>query len=562
MTYRLLVFLLLIFFLFAEKIEAQHIQLQIKSDDKKSDSIAANYIPTRIFPNQKNLEQYLATIKDSLLNNGFFKHQIIKLDKPADTIYAIKFISCRKTEIFKLRYEHPSLLTYANILELKADSSYIYIRPERLKSALEDFVIQDSKNGKPLTSYSIKNLSLAKDTAFAQLLVATNQNRKLNEVIIKGYDKFPRSFLKHFANLQKNIPYNEESINKNIDYLKQLDFITQIKEPDILFKKDTTTLYLYLKKQNSNQLEGFLGFASQENSNNLRINGYLNLNLVNTLNYGEQLQFKFQGNGDNQQQLEASLRIPYIFQSPLSLTPGLRLFRQDSVFSNSQSKIKIDYTWSPKFNINARIAQISSTKLQASPSAIIEDFRKTILTTGFDLRGIKNSSDPFDTNYLNFEVGYSSRKAENQERKLNQFLFNLDAAYLFDFSKKHKFYINNTTAYITPKDVFENEMYRFGGMQTLRGYKENGFYASFYSAFQSEYRFKPISGLILNTVVDAAFYENPAIQKSQTLYSAGLGASILTNAGWLSLNMATPFDNDSNFRFANTILHLKLITRF
>ncbi|MAS21296.1 MAG: hypothetical protein CMF34_13745 [Leeuwenhoekiella sp.] len=562
MTHRLLVFLLLIFFLFTGKIEAQHIQLEIQSDDKKSDSIAATYIPTRIFPDQKNLEQYLSAIKDSLLNNGFFKHQIIKLNKPADTVYAIKFISGRKTEIFKLQYEQPSILSYANRLELKADSSYIYIRPRRLKSALEDFVILDSKNGRPLASYSIKNISLSKDTAFAQLFVATNQNLKLNEVVIKGYDKFPKSFLKHFAKLQNNSPYNEESINKKINYLKQLDFITQIKEPDILFKKDTTTLYLYLGKENSNQLEGFLGFASQENSNNVRLNGYLDLNLVNTLNYGEQLKFKFQGNGDNQQQLEASLRMPYLFRSPLSLTPGLRLFRQDSIFSNSQTKLKIDYTWSPKFKTNAQVEQISSTKLEVGPSATIEDFRKTLLTTGFEISRNKSSSDPFDTNYLNFEIGYSSRNTDNQETKLNQLIFNLDAAYLFDFSKKHKFYIKNTTAYISPKDIFENEMYRFGGMHTLRGYKENDFYASFFSAFQSEYVFKPVEGLILNTVVDAAYYKNHVIQKSEILYGTGIGASIPTNAGWLSLNMTTPFSNDSNLRLSNTILHLKLISRF
>ena len=44
---------------------------------------------------------------------------------------------------------------------------------------------------------------------------------------------------------------------------------------------------LYLEKNKSNRFEGFLGFGSEETTGDLELNGYLNLNLVNNLNYGE-----------------------------------------------------------------------------------------------------------------------------------------------------------------------------------------------------------------------------------------------------------------------------------
>ncbi|MCC4212517.1 hypothetical protein [Leeuwenhoekiella parthenopeia] len=558
MTYRLIVLLALLLFGLTKVSRAQQLQLLVQSETKESDSIASVYFQTRFFPNRKALEESLTNSKDSLLKDGYFQHQITRLKTANDTNYCIKFLSGEQTTVFKLKYDQAFVSDYAEKFGLDRTASHIYIRHNDLNAVLEEFARIDTKKGRPLTSYAVQNIRLSNDTAHAVLSIKNNQERKLTEVVVKGYDKFPKSFLTHFTKLKTNTLYDEEKISQSSNFLKELDFVKQSREPEILFSKDSTTLYLYLEKANANLFEGFLGFANQENTNGLRINGYLDLNLNNTLNYGESLEIKFRGNGDNQQQLEASLRIPYLFRSAFSLTPSLRLFRQDSSFSNSQTNLKIDYTWSPTFTINAQAGQIRSTKLEALSTAGIENFTKTIFTTGFETRNPKNSSDPFDTNYLNLDVGFSTRRTEDQLRNLNQLLLNIDAAYTFDFSEKHKFFIKNTTTYISPRNVFKNEMHQLGGMQTLRGYKENALYTPFFTALQTEYRYRPLNSIFLNSVFDSAYYENPLSEKSDLLFGIGLGGSILTNAGWLSLNIVTPFNEKNKASLSSSIIHIQL----
>ena len=112
------------------------------------------------------------------------------------------------------------------------------------------------------------------------------------------------------------------------------------------------------------------------------------------------------------------------------------------------------------------------------------------------------------------------------------------------------------------EELLQNELYRFGGMSSLRGFKENSLFASFYTATQTEYQYRPVQGFYLNTVFDVAFIENKLNQNNNILYGVGLGGAILTEAGWLSINFANGIQPENAIMFSQSILHLKLISRF
>ncbi len=562
MIYRLLVLTIAFSLGFISNHNAQEVTLKVDTQSRKQDSLATIYLFERVFRNQNELQESLNRAKDSLLKDGYFRHSFSQLILSTDTTYSIRFFSGTRTQILKLSYDFKNLKKHAEGLKLKSDSSYLYIEPKNLQKSLRAFTILDAEQGSPLTSYSLVNFRLEKDTAYAQLLVKKERKRKLDDIIIKGYEKFPTSFLKNYAKLKVNDAFNDRQIAKGISNLEKLPFISQPKEADILFKPDSTTLYLYVEKENANRFEGFLGFASKESDTGLRLDGYLDLQLENILNYGESLNFQFKGNGDDQQILEASLRMPYIFKTPLSLTPALQLFRQDSSFSNSRKDLKIDYTISPQAILYTKASFLNSEKLSTSQFVNIESFRKDIYLIGIELVD-QDSAPSFENSYLKASAGYATRTAN--ENKVNQLLLHLETGHAFYLNDKNIFYIKNETEYLSPQEVFENELFRFGGMQTLRGYKENSLVTSFYSAIQTEYRYKPVRNFILNSVFDVAYLKSPITQQTEEsglLYGVGFGGSILTNAGWLRINLAAPFAPNEKLRFSNSIMHLSLIANF
>jgi outer membrane protein assembly factor BamA len=65
----------------------------------------------------------------------------------------------------------------------------------------------------PFASVTLKNIiPIDKTTLKADLVVVTKQARQLNTVEIKGYDKFPRSFIKHYLGIKTNIPFDLKAI--------------------------------------------------------------------------------------------------------------------------------------------------------------------------------------------------------------------------------------------------------------------------------------------------------------------------------------------------------------
>ena len=66
-----------------------------------------------------------------------------------------------------------------------------------------------------------------------------------------------------------------------------------MKDPEILFTRDSTILYLYIQKIKKNTFDGFLGFNSDDQSGKVKIQGYAKINLINTFNNGENIKIDF-----------------------------------------------------------------------------------------------------------------------------------------------------------------------------------------------------------------------------------------------------------------------------
>ena len=70
-----------------------------------------------------------------------------------------------------------------------------------------------------------------------------------------------------------------------------------------MFKQDSTTLYVYLEKTKAIFFDGFLGFGTNENNGQIEFDGYVNLSLVNNLNYGESFSLNYKSDEIDQKTL-------------------------------------------------------------------------------------------------------------------------------------------------------------------------------------------------------------------------------------------------------------------
>ena len=111
-------------------------------------------------------------------------------------------------------------------------------------------------------------------------------------------------------------------------------------------------------------------------------------------------------------------------------------------------------------------------------------------------------------------------------------------------------------------NYLSNELFRIGGVNNLRGVNEESIFASSYSIFNLEYRYKPNISSYFYTITDFSYSENKINDQITNVLSLGIGYAFITKAGVLNLNYAIGKFNDSSFNLENSKVHIKIVSNF
>ena len=100
--------------------------------------------------------------------------------------------------------------------------------------------------------------------------------------------------------------------------------------------------------------------------------------------------------------------------------------------------------------------------------------------------------------------------------------------------------IGAQSGFISGEGLFQNELFRIGGLKTLRGFDEESIRASAYTIGTVEYRYLFEQNSYLFFFGDAAYYERHGVDGfvHDTPYGFGTGISFETKAGIFSLSYA------------------------
>lgn len=242
------------------------------------------------------------------------------------------------------------------------------------------------EQGEPFASLKLINIKKRDGNSIrADLMTSSENKRSIDEIVIKGYEKFPKSFIKRFLRIKIEDPFNLDAIKSKAEELNTLSFARQAKSPEVLFTKDSTSLYLYLEKTKSNTFDGFLGFGTNESTNKIEFDGYLDLSLVNNLNYGESFSLNYKSDENEQKTFEANLSLPYILRSAIGTELSLNIFKKDSTFTTVDQSINLFYQINPRQKAFIGINAIESNNLLENDMAPdVQDYNSIFYTLRYE----------------------------------------------------------------------------------------------------------------------------------------------------------------------------------
>ncbi len=551
---------LIIYILFSANLNAQNLELKMLGKTDKETAILDSLYSFSKFNDYKSLRSAIDTTLYTLQKIGYIESEVAPLKRKNDSLFISEFDLKKKYNSIYIYYSD-AYLNKEVLGQISEDVSDDYFKIPIFKSeSVMSFLNQKvSESGMPFISFQINNISKRNDSDLqGELIINETGKRTINNIVIKGYEKFPKAFLNRFLNIKPKQEFNLSEIKSKTKNLNSLSFASQIKEPEILFSKDSTSLYLYLEKSKSNTFDGFLGFGNNEATNKIEFDGYLNLNLINNLNYGESFSLIYKSDENEQRTFNVNTNLPYILNTPLGLNLNLNIFRKDSTFTVVNQTAKIYYTLNRNNKIFGGIDFVNSENLldEITSSSMVSDYKSTFYTVSFE--HIDRSSNflfPIQS-YFFMEGGLGSR--DIQDLKQDQSAIKFKTYKIFNLNDKNSLYLNINGDILFSDSYFFNELKRFGGINSIRGFEENSLYASLYSVINSEYRYSLNKTIYIHSIIDWAYYEDDINQIKEKLFGFGFGLGIATRSGLLKLNYANGLSENQPFKFSNSKIHISL----
>ncbi|WP_298530477.1 hypothetical protein [uncultured Algibacter sp.] len=533
-----------------------------KGETKILDSL--NYSKSHI--NFISIQSEIDSIQNTLRTIGYIENKLLAIKKKNDSSFHAQIHLKKQFSSIHIYYSKTDIKKdHLNFISKDVQDNYFILNISDVENALTFINNEISQNGQPFSKLKLDNFRKDDKSNFlkADLILSKNNNKRTTDkIVIKGYEKFPRSYLRHYLKIKRKQEFNLEAIRKKTAELNSLNFANELKSPEVLFTKDSTTLFLYLEKSKSNAFDGFLGFGTNEETNKLQFDGYLNLNLINNLNFGESFHLLYKSDENDQQTFEADVSLPYLFKSPIGVDLQLRIFRRDSSFTTTNQSAKLHYQINSKHKIfGGVITSESNNLLSEDIVSSITDYKTQYFTFAYQFIEPQNRNILFPINSRAFiETGFGERTSVSSSEQQTQLL--LDANKIFNLNLKNSFFFRVNGASLISDSYFENELLRFGGINSIRGFEENSLYATLYGVINTEYRYQISNSIYVHTIIDAAYFENQIINSNQKLFGYGFGFGLLTKAGLFRFNYANGKSEDVSFKLSNSKVHLSLTSKF
>jgi hemolysin activation/secretion protein len=480
-----------------------------------------------------------------------------------DSLFECTFTLNSKIDSILIYYDS-KLIDAQLIKNISADYTehYFKVATTKIKTTLNEIINYFEYKGFSFTKATLINLKQHHLLLTANLKLQTSNKRIINNVVIKGYDAFPKKYIKHYLDLQKSSVFNLSTINSISTSLNAIPFITQLKQPEILFTKDSTLLFLYLKKKSTSTFDGIIGFSNSKNTDKLNLNGYVNLHLNNLFDKGSHFGFNWKNNGDDTQTLNIQLKNPYIFNSRFSTSGSFSILKQDSTFVTTKSVLQLKYNLNKKSSIHAIYNNENSNVISPINTASnISEFKTNFIGISFNYKEF-TSNNNFNPIKYDFTLEYLRGNRITKLIKTNQNKIALHATYLITFSKHKSMILKNHSELLTGKNLLQNELFRIGGVNSLRGFDEQSIFTSKYSITNIDYQYNLNNQTLLYSISDIAIIKNENTPKNSLLYGLGLGYSTTSENSILDISYVLGINDKQGLNFKNSRIHIKITYPF
>lgn len=310
-----------------------------------------------------------------------------------------------------------------------------------------------------------------------------------------------------------------------------------------------------------NSFDGIVGFGNDK-TEKFTFNGTLNLQFRNMFNGFESIGLYWQRNPDKGQTFDITTDVPYILRPNVGTNFNVNIYRQDSTFANVKVLPSVYYHISNRQRIGVRGTFETSTVMD-SLYVQAKDYSKKGVGMWYEFTEPTDIELFLHRSKIRAETDYISTDYTKEDINAKQTRFFFYGERNFHLSGNHWINLKGETALMNSKNEFSvNELMRFGGWNSMRGFNENSLIADFYYYGNAEYRYLVNNQAFFDIFLQYGQLNNKALNLKPQLYSFGLGFNFFLPIGLMSFQISNGNEFGNEIKFGDTKIHWGILSRF
>ncbi len=541
---------------------------------------ANNFNSTKTYTDTLQLQKDLLTFQNKLFNNGFLSASIDSIIQNELSYNVYLFLG--------------SQFEWAEIKRGNVDESYLAgtaLKDKRKKNQLLNLekttnwmstILRNlENNGYPFATVKFSKIVINQNSFSAELELDKKKLTRIDSIIIKGNATIAPVFIYNYIDIKPGDLYNESKLRRISTRLKELAFIKEIKGNQLLFTQTQTKLYLYLDNKKASQFDGVIGFLPDDNTGKLNLTGEVHLKLQNSLQRGEVIEMNWKQLPNKSQDFKVHVLYPFLFNTPFGIDGNISIYRKDSTYIDVTKNLGIQYSISGnnylKAFVNDKSSDLQSTIALKNATTLPPYADISLLSYGVTFHYEKLDYRLNPRKGFSVELtGSTGNRTIKKNAELNPLVYenlNLNSVtyeatiiddYYLSLGGNNVLNIGNRSGIIYNDNLFSNELFRIGGLKSLRGFDEESIYANKFFTGKIEYRYILEQNSFLFTFINAAYYTNKSrnIDLHDSPLGFGAGINFETKIGIMSISYALGKQFDNPIYFRNGKIHFGIVNYF
>jgi outer membrane protein assembly factor BamA len=490
-------------------------------------------------------------LKDSLSISNLLEERIGTLREEGYWLVSLDGIEFKSesaiANVFIGKKYNSLRISKSNLGEKEAKRVSLHRLPKEVNlietANLKREVINQYENmGFPFAKVKLDSFQVSGTKLDCQLIVDPGSQINFDSLKLSDNEIVKSFFLSRYLNVMPQEPFSHNEVENISRRFRHLPYLNLDGEPSVYFALQKAKVELEISKRKTNSFDAIIGLVPGTADRSSDVNGEFNLQLKNLFRTGKSFGFHWKKITTQTQQLNVNYEHPYVLGSPLELELSFNQLKEGTLFSNRQLYLGFNYNWQPDVQMSFFYENKNGNRLDET-SLENGDFSLNSYGLELEINKLDIPSSPKNgylavvTSSIGLKnISNNSLNGKGQ-KKTNQYQFSAHLSTYYSVKGNSVLHFRASGALIENPRLFLNDLFRIGGLQSLRGFNENFFFATKYALANVEWQlyFEETSYLFLffdqALIEERIFIDNRFSQPS----GMGLGLRISSSSGFFNL---------------------------